>query len=152
MGDEWENVRRASEGLSNVLLPGWLNLGGLQAYSKIAHIGICPTNHSTDILPNKAIVYLAAGLPVVSAFHGDLVGILEERNCGFTYQPGDIQGLCETLERLHSQPELCRQMSENARATFEDLFQPDSVYESYLDAVESLATAADSSKATDDPS
>lgn len=141
-GDEWQMARRLSHSMSNVLLPGWLDLGGLKAYSEIADIGVCPTRYPTDVLPNKAIIYLASGLPVVSGFEGDLARILKDHRCGLNYQAGNLIDLQRSLRQLGTNTNLRHSMSKRARDTYEALFRPDLVYEQYLDSVEALAASS----------
>ena len=72
--------------------------------------------------PNKMFDALAAGKPVLINVSGWLGDMIEENNCGRRLDPHRPEMLAEALEELASNPELCREMSTNARSLAEREF------------------------------
>ena len=72
--------------------------------------------------PNKMFDALAAGRPVLINVPGWLGETMENNHCGRCLDPACPQELADALEELAANPELCRQMGENARALAEREF------------------------------
>jgi glycosyltransferase involved in cell wall biosynthesis len=87
----------------------------LQFYSAAdAYIG--PSLEDAYGLP--ILEAMACGLPVVASSRAGASEIIEDKVSGLILRdPEDAQELTELLETLHANPELCRQMGENARLT-----------------------------------
>jgi glycosyltransferase involved in cell wall biosynthesis len=58
---------------------------------------------------------MASGLPVIGTATGGAAEILVDGVTGLTYSPGDAGELATQIIRLTSQPDLRRQLAENAR-------------------------------------
>jgi glycosyltransferase involved in cell wall biosynthesis len=72
--------------------------------------------------PNKMFDSLAAGKPVLINVPGWLGETVERNRCGRSLDPYRPEALADAMEELADQPELCRQMGENARALAEREF------------------------------
>jgi glycosyltransferase involved in cell wall biosynthesis len=72
--------------------------------------------------PNKMFDALAAGKPVLINVPGWLGETIEKNQCGRSLDPHRPEALADALVQLAGDPELCRQMGENARALAEREF------------------------------
>ena len=72
--------------------------------------------------PNKMFDALAAGKPVLINVPGWLGETIEDNQCGRSLDPHRPEVLADALEQLSGDPELCRQMGDNARALAEREF------------------------------
>jgi len=116
-------VREDSEGLENVILPGWLNNHEIAAVLSISSVGIVPFCLSTDQFPNKAFTYLSAGLPVLASDTGDLSRLLLEYEAGFHFEYDAPHEFSEHILRLMSDNRLYEEMGLNAFRLFEEQFR-----------------------------
>ncbi len=66
-------------------------------------------------LPRSVIEAMAYGTPAIVADAGGSPELIEEGKNGFIVPPADGRAIAEAILKLHSQPELQRQMGENAR-------------------------------------
>jgi len=140
-GQLMAELRAKSKGLANVTLTGWLNDADIAAWLRISKVGVCITPKTIDILPNKTGTYLSAGLPIISAFQGDLKSLIEKEQIGFYYPPGDADELAACILKLYQDKSLYQKMSENARRVFTKLFDADKVYDEYANHIEEIANA-----------
>ncbi len=138
-GQYYEDVKKAVEGLSNVSLIGWTSNTDIQAILTFSHVGICPTSQDADLFPNKAFTYLSAGLPVVSAFKGDLFNLIEDKKIGFNYEAGHVQDLKEKIELLYTDKVLYEKMSAAASTVFEETCKLKSIISSYVETIEKIS-------------
>ena len=137
--DEYQERCRESE---NVILPGWVDGAHLASLSRVASVGLTPYWSTDDFiihLPNKAIEYLSAGLPVVSSLSGLLRELLADGGCGLTYDNGDASGLATILSDLSDQRDRLSEMATNARAVYAKGFQSEKVYGDMADYLEEMA-------------
>ncbi|MBI5643074.1 MAG: glycosyltransferase family 4 protein [Deltaproteobacteria bacterium] len=139
-GEFLEGVRRKSEGMPNVKLPGWLSQSEISELLSRSSVGICTTARKAEFFPNKAFAYLSAGLPVISAFDGDLKEVLEEYGIGFSYPPNDAEALAGCVRRLYEDKALYKRMSEKALKVFKEQFDASKIYESYSEHIEQVAS------------
>jgi glycosyltransferase involved in cell wall biosynthesis len=72
--------------------------------------------------PNKMFDALAAGKPVLVNVSGWLGEMVEDNNCGKCLDPHRPETLAGALEELASDPDLCQEMSRNARTLAEREF------------------------------
>lgn len=131
-------IRKKAKALTNVILPGWLDKAAIDELLKISDVGVCPSGHEASLFPNKAFLYLSGGLPVISAFSGDLKDILEQRKAGFYYKPGDVDGLAECIKRLHDDAALYKKIAQNAINLFNELFDAEKIYKEYAEFIEGV--------------
>jgi glycosyltransferase involved in cell wall biosynthesis len=142
-GDRFEHYRESAAGLSNVLLPGWVDAAAIHVLMRRSACGLDPLSDRYDFLAtinNKAIEYLSAGLPVVSSpRRGTLAELLAREECGLSYDLGDAAGLAKSLVRLGDEPALRGRMAANAAALFARSFTAEKVYGSMMEYLEKIA-------------
>jgi glycosyltransferase involved in cell wall biosynthesis len=138
-GELSSSLKNASAGLSNVLMPGWLNKDEMTFLLKHSKIGVCPTNQNREAFPNKAFSYLSAGIPFLTAFQGEIKNIIEKNKTGFYYPPHDIDAFASCILGLYQNPRLYQEMAENAKNTFNKMFDADKIYDDYAKYIEMIA-------------
>lgn len=135
-GEYFNAIKEKASFIDNVTLTGWLSQGEISTLLKFSRVGICPTNQVVDLFPNKAFTYLSASLPIISAFQGDLKDLIEKYQIGFYYPPNNTDALVACIKRLYYNQVLYREMSENAKKIFEEMFDAEKIYEEYADHIE----------------
>ena len=63
----------------------------------------------------KIFEYMGAGKPIVASRIGQIGEILEHGKTGLLVNPGDIQGLVDSIMRLYKEPNLMKRLGTNAR-------------------------------------
>lgn len=139
-GELFGEIKDRAASLHNVVLPGWLNKDEITTLLKHTHVGICPANKKAFFFPNKSFSYLSAGLPVISAFQGDLKEIIETQHIGFYYPPNDVDKLVNCIMKLYRDAALYKSMSENARKVFDLMCDADKIYDEYAKHMEMVAS------------
>lgn len=137
-GEYFNVIQEKASLLNNVTLTGWLSQNAICSLLKNSHVGVCPTNQVVDLFPNKAFTYLSAGLPLISAFEGDLKELIEKHQIGFFYPPNNTDALVECIKKLYDNPLLYKDMSENARRIFYEKFDADYIYKEYAEHIEKI--------------
>ena len=135
-GELFNRIRKKASGLSNISMPGWLNQAEISSLLQNSHVGVCLTPQIRDAFPNKAFTYLSAGLPLISAFQGNLKEIIEKCHIGFYYPPNDLDALVNCIKRLYEDTALHKKMSKNACRIFDEMFDADKIYEEYAEHIE----------------
>jgi len=79
------------------------------------------------VMPSKLYGILASGTPTIAVVEPEteLSDLINEHQIGFTCIPGDAESLAERLRELADNPELRRQLSQNARQLAEAEFSRD---------------------------
>lgn len=137
-----QEYERAARGCDNVLFPGWVGAAEIWTLLRRATVGLMPYRNRFDFalsIPNKTLEYLSAGLPVISSLSGTVESLIQEFDCGRTYD-GTVQ-LVRILEELSRSPDLVAHLSSNARDLFTRRFRAEMVYGDLADHLESLAGA-----------
>jgi len=115
-----------------IFFPGWVDEPKIGALMELAHVGLAPyAANSRMSLPNKPFEYFAGSLPVVSSIHGELRELLEEYQCGRTYNPESVEDLCSILRDLHAAPTLCHEMGRRGRMLLEQEFSTERIASSF---------------------
>jgi glycosyltransferase involved in cell wall biosynthesis len=141
-GELYDQLAAQAAALPNVVMTGWLGQADIDSILPLAHVGVCPTPFDIDLFPNKAFVYFSAGLPVLSAFQGDLQQVLTSEHVGFHFRPNDGETLANSISLLDNDRALLARMSANALLLFRHRFDVSSVYREYADLVESVCRPA----------
>jgi glycosyltransferase involved in cell wall biosynthesis len=118
-GNTLPDLMQQAADMPNVHFTGWLSSTHAAALMRHGKAGMCPTIHSQPILPNKAAAYLREGLPLISSFAGDLRQLIDERNVGINYDPGDVTSFVAAIQLLRNE-QLRVQMSANARKLYRE--------------------------------
>ena len=131
-GDRIEDFRKEYADFENIVLPGFINHAQIQSLLEKSSLGINPLRDRPDFLAsinNKTTEYLSAGLPIVSSPRkGTVFRLLEEHQCGLSYDCGDAAGLAEIIIKLSTERALRKRLSENARALYLNRFVAEKVY------------------------
>jgi glycosyltransferase involved in cell wall biosynthesis len=131
-------ILERARGRDNIYLPGFLNQDEIQILLRHSHVGVCPTPQKADFFPNKAFLYLSAGLPIIAAFGGDLKDFIEKHQVGFHYLPNDAEALTGLILRLSESRDLYDRMCGNVGVVFDRFLDGDVIYRDYCDHIESL--------------
>lgn len=94
----------------------------------------------TPVVPGKLQSIMAAGRPVICYANpiSDSKRIIEEANCGFFVNAGDIVGLERAILALYRKPELAAQMGQRARRYAEQHFDRSKCTRQYVALLEKL--------------
>ncbi|MGE0756145.1 MAG: glycosyltransferase family 4 protein [Pirellulaceae bacterium] len=139
-GPRLERLRSIARDVPNVLLPGWAKSVDVQVLMELSHIGTIPYRKAMHTaLPNKAVAYFSAGLPVVTNSGGEFASILHRRRCGVTYEPENVADFLRAFNCLRLQPDLRAELSANARHFYEQELDAECVYSRMIDHLSRLA-------------
>lgn len=141
-GDRFPFYRELAGGLSNMEFPGWVGALEIWTLMRLSHAGLAPYHNSPDFmasLPNKAIEYLSAGLPVVSCLKGELEKLLDASGCGVNYSESCPEGLAAALAGLHDDRARLEAMAGNALRLYRERFMAEKVYSEMGVYLEDLA-------------
>lgn len=139
-GEKYAELENKSKMMNNIHLVGWLNNNEIAKLISYGNVGFAPTNFVSEILPNKAIMYLSGGLPVISAFHGDLRIIINKYQAGLNYTPGNMVEVKNAIRKLYDDEELYKQMSKNALVVYNNFFRSDLIFERYKQFVKEIVS------------
>jgi glycosyltransferase involved in cell wall biosynthesis len=143
-GDDLHEYRREAADCANVDFPGWLNAAQIRSLLKRAHLGLVPYRNTPDLVmsvPNKVGEYFAAGVPVATCLSGTLARLLEERRCGMQFEARQPLTLATLVRRLRADPQLCRELSANAKRTYQEELSGTQVYGRMIARLEAIAGA-----------
>lgn len=130
-GPSADSIREGASGLTNVLLPGWIDFPQIWTLLRRCQLGLLPYLPSRDFaqsVPNKAVEYLSAGLPVLTSLTGGyLETLLRSSACGRFYRGGDPESLADAIVAAAKDPSGLARERESARRVFERQFRSDVV-------------------------
>jgi glycosyltransferase involved in cell wall biosynthesis len=138
-GELFPEIEKQSRSRPNVLLPGWLDQRQMTVLLKRSHVGICPTAIKREAFPNKAFAYMAAGLPILSAFEGDIKNLIETYKIGYYFPPDDAAALTACILRLYQNKEAQKELAQNVKKVFDELFDAEMIYADYAKHIEMIA-------------
>jgi glycosyltransferase involved in cell wall biosynthesis len=75
----------------------------------------------------------ACGLPVIASNLGSLSSVVRDKRTGHLFRPGDAAGLAACVERFGSNPGETSAMRRNARAVFEERYDPQTGYKALIE-------------------
>jgi len=114
-GEKPDLIGKKTAGLQNIVLPGWIGEKEIDALLKMGYAGLLSyIKDAPQGLLNKPFEYLSAGLPLVNSLQGEMAELIDQHGFGLNYPPGDLDGLCQCLERLVSDSLFHDEMSRNA--------------------------------------
>lgn len=133
-------LRKNSNGLKNVLLPGWCEKPQVNEILLASSIGLMPyTGRAPQTLPNKPFEYMAAGLSILSSLEGELKTIIEQQGIGLQYKASDPIDLKDKIMWFFSHPEETKAMGQRAKALFEEKYNADVVYPGLVEHLTKIA-------------
>jgi glycosyltransferase involved in cell wall biosynthesis len=133
-----DELRARAKLLPNVALPGWLNQDEIATLMHHSHIGVCSSTENAQFFPNKVFTYMSAGLPVLSAFQGELREMIETRKVGLYYPPTDVHEFIDCIRKFKGDAGLYERSSRNALRTFNEMFDADLIYDRYAEHIERI--------------
>lgn len=131
-------IKERSLSLDNVTLTGWINQEQIEYLLSFSNIGVCSSGKKAFFFPNKFFAYMSHGLPVLSAFEGELAEIINKHELGFNYKYNDFEKLAQDIVYLYSNKDRYQEMSNNAIIIFKKLFNADDVYKKYVDHIDKI--------------
>lgn len=142
-GEALDSLRKSASDLPEIIFPGWVSAPQIQALASFAHAGILPYPSDEDFrisIPNKAIEYLAHGLPILASLKGPVFELITTERCGLTYQETDPNDLAQIIIGLVEHPEQLGLLSSNAHHLYQKRFLAESVCGSFADMLSELAS------------
>jgi glycosyltransferase involved in cell wall biosynthesis len=141
-GEQFEAVRKDAEGLSNVVLPGWINSKDIHYLLKKGYAGLLSyTKDAPQSLSYKPFEYLSGGLPLISSLKGEMAELIDRHGLGLSYQAGNSEGLYKCIDMFLNNPGMRDEMSANASDFFMEHCDADKIYSDYSVHVEKLVKA-----------
>jgi glycosyltransferase involved in cell wall biosynthesis len=132
-GPKLKQLRDQAHGLRNVVIPGWIQPVEVQTLMELSDIAMIPYRRGASTsLPNKAVTYFSAGLPVVSTAGGEFASIVDEHQCGLTYEPENVEDFIRAFNRLRQDPLLRKKFSDNSREFYARELQADRVFDNLI--------------------
>jgi len=121
-----------------VYLPGWLNGEEIATLLSVSYVGMVPCRSRPNTINNKPMQYLSFGLPLISSLEGEMTGIIDEYEIGFSYKPGDLEALIQIVIRLIKDQSLRKKLSLNANKVFAELFDASQIYKNLGNHIEEI--------------
>lgn len=132
-------LRREAGGMPEVVFPGWVDaprIRALLAGSQLGYLPYLPSPDFENSIPNKAVEYLAGGLPIVTSLtRGILAGLLRQSGAGFCIDTTDSASLEMLLRRSIDEPASLEQATRAAQALFSEMFDAERVVGSMVEHV-----------------
>ncbi len=144
-GPERSALVRRARGLANVrFLPAQpaVTIPPLLASADVLLVVL--RNEIPGAVPSKLYEAMASGRPVIFVGDGEGAEILRSANAGIVVKPGDTFGLASALERLRSQPELCRELGQNGRHAAVRRFDQRHINDTFITYLEGHAVQSQS--------
>ena len=143
-GDALEYFQGLAKGCHTVCFPGWVHKPEIHTLMKLSQVGLAPYHSTKDFvisIPNKAIEYMSAGLPLVSSLRGTLQELLAKHEAGLTYANHHPDELASLLCTLYDQPEKLAAMSRNSLSLYQQRFNAEKVYAEMCAYLEEMAAS-----------
>lgn len=141
-GELFDDIKKKSISLNNVILPGWVNRTQIEAIASISTAAICPfknIDNYTINIPNKILDALSLGLPILSPLKGEVANLIKNRNIGLTYLEMSCESLCNNIINIIDDKNLRKRLSLNSNETYDKLYSFDSVYNHLVMNLEKLS-------------
>ena len=142
-GEDEDNCKKLAQGCKHIIFPSWIGQAEIWTLMNRSSAGVIPYPSTPDFcasIPNKAIEYMAGGLPIISSVKGVLQKLLAENRCGLTYANADPEDLVAALNELKNNPRKTEEMGLNSRRLYEKKFRAEKVYTKMSEYVEFIAT------------
>ena len=146
-GDRLEATRALARGLDNVVFTGqWVGPAQIRELLTRTSIGLVPLPDRPDFLAtinNKTIEYLSAGVPIVVGPPASHVARLVERErCGVSLSFDSPVELTARIRALLEDRTRLDQLSERARALYDERYSAKRVYGAFARHVEEISESA----------
>ncbi|MBF0154189.1 MAG: glycosyltransferase family 4 protein [Magnetococcales bacterium] len=133
-GDNLNAYKAMAQGVSTVMLPGWVNAVQIATLMSLSQAGLAPYRNLPNFvgnLPNKPIEYMSAGLPIFSCLHGHLQKILADKGLGFMYDEGKPESLVALIRQHMDNRQALEPCSRRALDCFTEKYDAKRVYQDY---------------------
>ena len=138
-GPERAGYLRRAAGISNLKWPGWVSADQITVLMERSNVGIAPyLSHVQSTLPNKAVDYMSAGLPILGSSGGELASLVAKRACGIAYSSGDPTSFCSAVSAIEQDPFGMKKMGANGFEYFCQHLEANQVYGSMMRYFEEL--------------
>jgi glycosyltransferase involved in cell wall biosynthesis len=137
-----DEIHKMMHGLSNVILPGWIDEPKKVALAMCSSGSLIPYKNIDNYifnLPNKVIDALAYGLPVLTSLSGELKTLIESEDIGFFCSDSSGETFYDAMIYLLDNENICADMSSRAFALYQERFSFDKVYSRLVSTLEILA-------------
>lgn len=141
-GDNLQRYKSAAHDCPNMEFTGWLGAAELAKLLSSAAVGLVPYRNTPDFMmsvPNKAVEYLASGVPVLTSLRGTLPRVLDASRCGARFDASNPETLCAIIRDLRDDPARLQDMSVRAATLFRREFAAEVVYERFASHLERVA-------------
>lgn len=124
--------------LKNITFPGWLSHAEIVLLLQHTHVGLAPTSGFRDGFPNKIFTYFSEGIPIISAWQGELNSMIDKYGIGYNCLPNDAEGMASHIKALHDNREYYQLMARNVKQLFHEMFDADKIYEEFASHIEAV--------------
>lgn len=137
-GQMFPGWKKKSEGLRNVIMPGWVSVDAMTALMEMSSIGLAAYRFDApQSLPNKPFEYFSQNLPIVSSLEGELKDMTDKYGIGEYYKAGDSAELIKALNKAASADQA--KTRKKIKKLFDESFDANKVYSDYIKFLEELA-------------
>ena len=137
-GDQFEELKKLFEGLSNTFFPGWVNQIQTASLMKGCVASIAPykdiKNFNTN-LTNKFIDSFSNNLPVLTNLTGEIKRIYEKEKVILFCRP-TRNSWVKGFDKLLTNSEIQKEMANNCKKMYENNFTFESVYNQFVGKME----------------
>lgn len=120
-----ERFAQSSGVTDNIYLPGWVDQSDGLRLRNESWIYVMPSYN--EGLPMSVLEAMSSGLPIVSSPVGGIPDAVSDGVEGFLVEPGDVDRLAESIEKLLDDHELRQRMGMAAREKIRTTFSTESV-------------------------
>ncbi len=141
VGEQLKYLQEQSKKCPSIILPGWINNDEINTLMEISKAGILPYPSTLDFMksfPNKVGEYLSKDLPIISSVQGEMKSLLENWNCGITYENNNPNSLINAINFIEGNESERKIMTNNAKECFKKKFDSKTVYGNYVSFIESF--------------
>jgi len=89
--------------------------------------------------PNKLFEAMMCGKPIIVSDGSSMADIVRKENCGLVVPYGDVAAIQEAILRLKNNPELCQELGQNGRGTYENRYSWRIMEQRLLDSYQQLS-------------
>jgi glycosyltransferase involved in cell wall biosynthesis len=142
VGQGLDALRQSARHLPQIVLPGWVDGPKIHALAMSSSMGALPFANDKDFvmsIPNKAIEYLAYGLPILTSLSGPVSALINAEGCGLIYRETDPHDMARAILDVLERPDQLRALSDNAARVYRERFLASEVYGRYADLIVELA-------------
>ena len=87
-------------------------------------------------LPNKVFEYMASGLPILSSLQSETKVLLEKEEIGETYLPSNSNDLFLKMNKIITNLDLIKKMSDKSKKVFETKYDSNIIYKNLIKFLE----------------